>query len=494
MSVLLKKVLYLTKSVPVREYAISKELKKQHVAEHVDAAVFSQRNWYDLVSLEEQTPVFNSIWNFVQFAANKEDEIRTLDVDSFLFAFENNNDVPLNFALHADRYLITLPEDKRRRMLMGLVLFCEEILSQNTYDAIIGELSSASDLIFYYVAQKRKIPYLFFWHGRIAGKMEFSDITGKRIGLKEIYEVKKREGLSQQEQDIVEQYLATLKKPDYMNYADTTKMKNIFKQRLDDKPLNRLIKYLKSYSLDKKWSVDMDPSITAKIKNRINKVTYIVRKELYKRYFSTPDFNESFYFFPLHYQPEASTMTFAQDYLDQLALIRNLVKHISAGSYLYVKEHPSMAVYRDMGFYKEICKIPSVKLLAPGVSTERCIERCLGVITLTGTAGYEAILTDKPVFVFGNVFYNDYDYIFRCNSIKDFYEKMRRVHLPWRTSSKREENRKAFIYAALDSLYDGNLNSHVYDAIVLEEENISRIATNLHQFFELHMMGSSRST
>lgn len=465
--------------MPIREYSISKEMKQKQLAEHIDSAVFSQRNWYDLVSIEDKETVFDSIFNFVQFAVEKADQHKKIELNQVLLDFEKNHDISINFIIHADRYLVKLPEKKRRTLLVLLIQFCEKLLTENHYDVIIGELSSASDLIFYYAAKKRNIPYLFFWHGRIAGKMEFSDITGQRIGLKEIYEEKKREGLSQEEKAVVEQYLATLKKPDYMKYADTTKVKNIFKQRLDDTPVNRLIKYFKSYLLDKEWTVDMDPSITSKITSRINKCTYIVRKEFYKHYFSTPDFNEAFYLFPLHYQPEASTMTFAQDYLDQIALIRNLVKHIPAGTYLYVKEHPSMAVYRGWLFYDELIKIPNVKLLSPLSPTDECIKHCQGIITLTGTAGYEAILADKPVFVFGNVFYSEYDYAFQCNGMCEFEKQIKKAEAVWQSDLSRKCEQYAFVFAALQSLYEANLNSHVFDLSVLDKQNIARVSESI---------------
>ena len=47
-----------------------------------------------------------------------------------------------------------------------------------------------------------------------------------------------------------------------------------------------------------------------------------------------------------------------------------------------------------------------------------------GVITLTGSVGYEAWLLGKPVMVFGNVFYDSFNGVFICKNFDTIYDTL----------------------------------------------------------------------
>jgi len=476
--------LYLVKSFPVREYCISRSLlNKQQCQFDIICATFSQRNFIDVTELQAKKQVFSKIYNFVEFAKVKlETNIR--DISNKLNKYEEEYNIPVNFALHADRYIVNHTELRRRQKLCLLIEFAVNIFQKQKINAVFGELSSASDIIFYYLAKKFNIPYIFFWHGRIKNRIEFSSLEGKRLGLAAIYNSKKKKGLTLEEEQIVNHYIASffdkesnLISPDYMKFADTTQLKQLFKKTYHEGSIKRFFKYCRSYYYDSKWSADMDPSISLKLKHRLNKITFVFRKAILNKYFQSSCIEDRYYLFPLHYQPEASTMTFAQDYLNQLAFIENIVKHLPAGAYLYVKEHPAMMAYREIAFYRQLVKLPNVKLISPNETIRDLILNSQGIITLTSTTGYEAIIYDKPVFVFGNVFYNEYDYVIKCKSFNNLLYCFNDVSNKWKFDfDLRQINKKYFIYACLSSLKPGNLNYHVYDYTVLNEDNLSKIA------------------
>ncbi len=113
-----------------------------------------------------------------------------------------------------------------------------------------------------------------------------------------------------------------------------------------------------------------------------------------------------FVFFPLHFEPELSVLLLSPDDTDQLAIVKRLASAVPRGVYVYVKEHPQMTPFRPRRFYKELKKIPNVKLLRPELSSFKIIPASKLVATITGSAGWEATLLGKPVLTFGNVFYN----------------------------------------------------------------------------------------
>ncbi len=126
------------------------------------------------------------------------------------------------------------------------------------------------------------------------------------------------------------------------------------------------------------------------------------------------DPSEDFAFFPLHMEPEISTMLYAPYFTDQLHVIKQSARSLPLRFKLYVKEQPSMVEYRKRSFYKELKKIPNVKLIRPNVSSFTLINHAKLVLTITGTAGWEAALMNKPVITFGEPFYNALPSVGHC--------------------------------------------------------------------------------
>ena len=111
-------------------------------------------------------------------------------------------------------------------------------------------------------------------------------------------------------------------------------------------------------------------------------------------------------FFPLHFEPELSILLLAPYDTDQINIVKRLARSLPVGMYVYVKEHPQMAPFRPRSFYKEIKKIPNLRLLRPEITGFDVISHANLVAIITGAAGWEASLLGKPVITFGEVFYN----------------------------------------------------------------------------------------
>jgi hypothetical protein len=112
-----------------------------------------------------------------------------------------------------------------------------------------------------------------------------------------------------------------------------------------------------------------------------------------------------FVLFPLHVEPEASIMVCAPYAANQLALVEDLARAMPPGFSLLVKEHAAMVGARPPGFYDRIRAMPDVVLVSPWADSYALIRRAALVATITGTAGWEAMLLGKPVIVFGECQY-----------------------------------------------------------------------------------------
>jgi hypothetical protein len=123
------------------------------------------------------------------------------------------------------------------------------------------------------------------------------------------------------------------------------------------------------------------------------------------RWRTGPDANDRYVLYPLHVMPEASVLGSDPELADQFSLIKNISMNLPWGIFLYVKEHPlqnSVSGY-DYQFYKRLSQLPNVKLVDKRAAIEPVLkqENCLAVAVLNGTTAIDAMINNKPAFVFG---------------------------------------------------------------------------------------------
>jgi hypothetical protein len=123
---------------------------------------------------------------------------------------------------------------------------------------------------------------------------------------------------------------------------------------------------------------------------------------------------EKYVLYPIHFQPEASTLVQAPLYVDQVNLLREIAASLPIDHRLYVKEHVSNRGRRSLEFYDQIKAIPSVRLLGPDEDTWMLIREASVIAVITGTVGWEGLLFDKPVVTFGDVFFNLVPQVYRA--------------------------------------------------------------------------------
>lgn len=115
---------------------------------------------------------------------------------------------------------------------------------------------------------------------------------------------------------------------------------------------------------------------------------------------------EEFAFFPLHYEPEVSVLLLSPFSTNQIELVRAAAKSLPVGWKLYVKDHPLMVQYRPRAYYRQLKKIPNVKLIDPRFQALDIIRHAKLIITLSGSAVWEGLQLKIPGIAFGHQFYN----------------------------------------------------------------------------------------
>lgn len=473
------KILFLC-HMPDRE---GKWLQELNYLENValSVMVFSNLDYF-LLKNEVKLGEFKNVINYTfevknKYAKYKNKTERELKIEIDLYSEKYRIDY--NFIMIADRFLKKKSKLEQYKLLLVLTEYLNENFFENKYDKIVGELASSFNLIAYYLCQSKFLntKYLFFWHGRLKNKIAIENLEGERIGLKEKYMEFLNREFTVDEKLQLENYYKELIEEDVPVYEKfNRKGENIF-YWLKSYGKNKIIKFyyeIITYLIDRK-ALLRPKTIREKIIGIQNIIFYNLKKKINEELFETPDLNKNFLIFPLHYQPEVTTLVFAQEYLDQLKLINDIAEKIPNNMYLYVKEHPSMFKSRNVNEYKKIKNKSNIKLISPFFSMKKILKKSKGIITLTGTVGYEGILEDKPVYTFGKVFYNVYSNVFNVRSVDELCQriKMKKIFI------KKEKD--AFILANLKTLKEGNYNNHLLDKSVTSIENSKKIAKLIYE-------------
>ena len=196
-----------------------------------------------------------------------------------------------------------------------------------------------------------------------------------------------------------------------------------------------------------------------------------------RKYFNQKaDLNKKFVYFPLHMQPEATTIVCAPKYEKQLYFIDSLVKSLPADTMLYVKEHYSFLGIRENSFYEQLKLYPNVVLIDPWEDSIKLIEKSQCVATLTGTAGQEAMLLRHPVFMSGDIIYKGAPGVMYLEEVFGNYEKMMAEY-------KQPTRDEIIQYMAVYMSHARPGNTYVMSEARLADDNLALVADSMYSYF-----------
>ncbi|KFZ31363.1 hypothetical protein IDSA_01150 [Pseudidiomarina salinarum] len=157
----------------------------------------------------------------------------------------------------------------------------------------------------------------------------------------------------------------------------------------------------------------------------------IFKRALYKSYLrrisAVSDISSPSIYFPLHYQPELTTMPLGYEYVNQIKAIKLLSDKLPDNATIYVKEHPSVfsesskvnKAFRPYNYYEWLARIPKVKLVDLSVSSLRLQIDTNATACITGSAGLESMLRGKPVIIFGAAAYENAPGVFKFEDLPE---------------------------------------------------------------------------
>ena len=134
-------------------------------------------------------------------------------------------------------------------------------------------------------------------------------------------------------------------------------------------------------------------------------------------HFQIPE--EKYIYFPLHRQPEATTIPEAGEYWYHAKAIMVLATAIPEDWSVVIKEHPTQVgmmfrpdprttSFRTVEDYKLLTRIPKVIFAPTAFSSADLIANSSIVASLNGSAGWEALSIGKPAIVFSPTWYSHF--------------------------------------------------------------------------------------
>ncbi len=305
-----------------------------------------------------------------------------------------------------DRLLHNKPIDYQNKIVVYTFLFYEYIFSTlKVSHYFTTGIAYMYNLVSYEVAKKYNVKHVSFYDIRHPHETRTAISYGVKNVFDEVENCYENYNSSLVTDSMLKQIENFTKKPAQPSYINNI----VNKQTINTELIKEFFIRFKKYYFDKNTHYDYftrDPfSLSAfKIKKLILSKLIISMKE---KIFDEANISQDVYFlYPIHMQPEASTLVLAKYYVDQLATIVNISKTLPLGVHLYVKEHKSALGERFLNFYNQLKKYPNIKLISHDENTFNLIKHSKGVITLSSTVGWEALFYKKPVLVLGDVFYN----------------------------------------------------------------------------------------
>lgn len=210
--------------------------------------------------------------------------------------------------------------------------------------------------------------------------------------------------------------------------------------------------------------------------NEKNSIYKSKLEEYYNTLCDEFDKNIEYIYVPLHYQPERTTSPDGDIYVNQLLMIKLLSSSIPENWIIYVKEHKSQYVRklhghqgRTMDDYDDLLALKNVKLIRTDCSPFELIDNSKAVATITGTAGWEAVIRGKPALVFGYAWYLPSEGVISISSRKDCINAINKINKGYNIDSNKVI---AFLKSLEYSCHIGYLGPKEKDIFEISSEEL----------------------
>jgi len=189
--------------------------------------------------------------------------------------------------------------------------------------------------------------------------------------------------------------------------------------------LSRLLHLHQFFYRSKKFHRDFDSAFALsesvpmnwqqEIYTNIETIKALRLKRWYSKNCCDPDLQVPYVYFPLSVQPERTTLPMGKEFWDPSYVLDMLLESLPKGWRIYIKEHPRQftrailrfSLARDRDFYTNLLKDKRVSFVNVGFDSKILTSSAKCLVTITGSAGWEAIINGTPCLIFGSPWFKE---------------------------------------------------------------------------------------
>ena len=380
----------------------------------------------------------------------------------------------LRLYMDKERILDGLPVEVKWRYLLSHIEYFENLIQVTKPVLYIsGAASTIHPWVGMEVCRGNGVPCLSFYPTRFGTTSFLLDGPYEQLRIGTLYQALLAQGLDADEeraaQAVLDEYRQNAVKPiDYL-YVNAKRMRAL------PRPGRAIHAIREYYGTDQQYYDE--PLHVLLLRALKARRTCFYDWFLRSKMVRTIDPERRFFFFPLQFEPEMSLVTQGRGWTDQLELVRLISQSLPIDRWLYVKEHPNMpAGIRPLRFYRELTSLPRVQLLDRHINSYAIVPHAEAVLTITSTAGWEALMFNRPVGLFGHAFYEEFDAgVVQVTNP----EELPRILLNFRRLTISDKTILAYIAAVLRQAKPGILIEPRFfpsaAELVLSDENLDHI-------------------
>lgn len=373
-------------------------------------------------------------------------------------------DFSLNAALLMDRFVTSKSTPRVNEYIYLYYRDIKRFLQKYQIDWVFGEPTNVNDLITYMICRELNIKYTFPGDLRFPTKrlLFFDGYLQKTI----LPNPNNEAGISGQE--LIEQFRQ--RKPTPFYFEKQCRDRVIRPGRII-KSIIRRVRLRRIVSGRSLAHYDAWGNIKLTCKRALN--SFYMRHLC--RYDDLSQLNGKLAFYPLHVQPENTIDVLGPYHSDQLKLIKDIRRSLPFDTTLLVKEHPNFLGIKDISFFSAIRRIPNVKLIRHDVPSFDIYEKVKLVLTVSGTAAYEAGLLGIPAITFAPMYFGGLSSIYECADITKLKDLTTRLLNGFERDYAAD---CAFLEKLVKQSHDGYWSNPFEYPDVCYPDNISKLKTS----------------
>ena len=384
-----------------RTHNVAKLIVQEIPKIQINCIVFGKANYEFLIRQKEvkynKIVLAEDLWS---------KELKKETVEKVKF-YENKFNIPLTKIAYQERtlaqnthnikYKSNFDHSQITSILIQSIEKIEKLINNCNFVFTYTSASHISQLI-YYLSKSEGISYFTINHNRISDNYRLNDNPyDSPTEIVNAYNNNQLEITNKGEEifNLWSERLISDKKieswDDYLSKKFSTKKINF--------------KNLYSF-IQKFFYPDTSPIAKSNWQRIVDAVKYYFRVRFVNKNLSTSLPNCEYIYYPLSTVPEASLLIRGFKYFSQIYTIEQISANIPLNFKLVVKEHPGMVGINSISFYKRLASIFNVILIHPGFSSSDLISNASSVITVTGSAGLEAMGMGAKVLTLGDSIYS----------------------------------------------------------------------------------------